>query len=129
MKKGMKRFTITLLAISLGASLLAGCSSGDQKDEANGKVKLELFANKPEVASTYKELIKKFEADHPNIDIELNLPPDADTVLKTRLTKNDMPDLMAIGGNATYGEVARAGALKDFSDSELVKKYNLSILT
>ncbi|WP_420768415.1 ABC transporter substrate-binding protein [Parageobacillus thermoglucosidasius] len=122
MKKGMKRFTIMLLAVSLGASLLSGCSSDNQKDGTNGKVKLELFANKPEAASTYKELIKKFEAENPNIDIELNLPPDADTVLKTRLTKNDMPDLMAIGGNATYGEVARAGALKDFSDSELVKK-------
>jgi raffinose/stachyose/melibiose transport system substrate-binding protein len=123
MKKQTKKFTSALLAISLGASILAGCSSGEKEEGgANGKVKLELFANKPEAASTYKELIKKFEAENPNIDIELNLPPEAETVLKTRLTKNDMPDLMAIGGNATYGEIARAGALKDFSDSELVKK-------
>lgn len=60
--------------------------------------------------------------------MELNVPPEAETVLKTRLTKNNMPDVMAIGGNSTYGEIARAGVLKDFSDSELVKKVQPSYI-
>jgi raffinose/stachyose/melibiose transport system substrate-binding protein len=122
MKNITKKFTSCLLAVAFSTSVLAGCSAGDDKEKADGKVKLELFSNKSENISTYKKLIKKFEEENPNIDIELNTPPEAETVLKTRLTKNDMPDLMAIGGNATYGELARTGVLKDFSDSELVNK-------
>ncbi|ATO37189.1 extracellular solute-binding protein [Geobacillus thermodenitrificans] len=121
MKKLTKKFTITLLTVSLGAAMLAGCGSGKEEAGADGKVKLELFANKPEAASTYKELIKQFEAKNPNIDVELTLPPEAETVLKTRLTKNDMPDLMAIGGNAAYGEIARAGAFYDFSNESYLE--------
>lgn len=122
MKLKAKKITSVLAVAALSTSLLAACGGADGKDSANGKVKLELFSNKVESINTYKGLIKKFEAENPNIDIELNAPPEAETVLKTRLTKNDLPDLMSIGGNATYGEIARAGVLKDFSDSDLVKK-------
>ncbi|WP_421383608.1 ABC transporter substrate-binding protein [Bacillus salacetis] len=116
---------LTATAI-LGASLLAGCGGGDEASD--GKVKLELFSNKSESINTYKDMIKKFEEENPDIDIELNAPPEAETVLKSRLTKNDMPDVMSIGGNATYGELARAGVLKDFSDSEIVDKIQPAYL-
>lgn len=118
-----KKITSVLAVAALSTSLLAACNAGgDDKEGADGKVKLELFSNKVESINTYKELIKKFEAENPNIDIELNAPPEAETVLKTRLTKNDLPDIMSIGGNATYGEIARAGVLKDFTDTDLVGK-------
>lgn len=116
---------LTATAI-LGASLLAGCGGGDEASD--GKVKLELFSNKSESINTYKDMIKKFESENPDIDIELNAPPEAETVLKSRLTKNDMPDIMSIGGNATYGELARAGVLKDFSDNEVVDKIQPAYL-
>jgi raffinose/stachyose/melibiose transport system substrate-binding protein len=124
MKQIAKKMTSVLAIAALSTSLLAACGGGgDDKDTAGGgKVKLELFSNKVESINTYKELIKKFEAENPDIKIELNAPPEAETVLKTRLTKNDLPDIMSIGGNATYGEIARAGVLKDFSDSDLVDK-------
>ncbi|SFB19973.1 MULTISPECIES: ABC transporter substrate-binding protein [unclassified Bacillus (in: firmicutes)] len=114
----LKKVALGLMSVTLSASLLAGCSSNKEED---GKVTLQLFSNKSENIQTYKGLIKEFEAENPNIKIKLDAPPEAETVLKTRLTKNDLPDLMAIGGNATYGELARAGVLNDFSDSELVK--------
>ncbi|EDL63145.1 ABC transporter substrate-binding protein [Bacillus sp. SG-1] len=116
---------LTATAI-LGASILAGCGGGDEASD--GKVKLELFSNKSESINTYKDLIKKFESENPDIDIELNAPPEAETVLKSRLTKNDLPDIMSIGGNATYGELARAGVLNDFSDSEITDKIQPAYL-
>jgi raffinose/stachyose/melibiose transport system substrate-binding protein len=100
------------VSMALGAALLTGCSGGD--DDA-----LEVFSNKSENTETYKTLIKKFEEENPDIDVKLNAPPEAETVLKSRLTKDDLPDVMAIGGNATYGEMARAGVLMDFSDTEM----------
>lgn len=124
----MRKITKALLTSSIGASLLlSGCGGGDNENNAaDGKVQLELFSNKSESIETYKGLIQKFEDENPNIDIKLEAPPEAETVLKTRLTKNDMPDIMSIGGNATYGELARAGVFHDFSESELVDKVQPS---
>ncbi|OCA85892.1 ABC transporter substrate-binding protein [Bacillus sp. FJAT-27225] len=115
-----KKFVKGFMSVALGAILLAGCSSGDGAS-GDGKVTLELFSNKSENIDTYKGLIKEFEEQNPDIKIKLDAPPEAETVIKTRLTKNDLPDLMAIGGNATYGELGRAGVLHDFSDSDLLK--------
>ena len=68
-----------------------------------------------------ESIIEKFEAANPDVNIELQSPPEAETVLKTRLTKNDVPDIMSIGGNATFGELARAGVLEDISDTNLLE--------
>ncbi|KAA0546313.1 extracellular solute-binding protein [Bacillus sp. BGMRC 2118] len=120
-----KKVTMGVMSIALGASLLAGCGGGDNEAK-DGKVTLELFSNKAENIETYKGLIKEFEEKNPDIKIKLDSPPEAETVIKTRLTKNDLPDLMAIGGNATYGELARAGVLNDFSDSDLINNVQPS---
>lgn len=120
-----KKVTLGFMGIALGASLLAGCSSGENED---GKVTLQLFSNKSENINTYKGFIEEFEKENPEINIKLDAPPEAETVLKTLLTKNDMPDLMAIGGNSTYGELAEAGVLNDFSDSELLKTVQPSYI-
>lgn len=80
-------------------------------------VTLELFSNKAESVETYNTLIAKFEEENPGIKIQLEAPPEAETVLRTRLTRNDLPDILSIGGNATYGELAAAGVFKDFTDT------------
>lgn len=113
-----KKVATGVMTVVLGASILAGCSSDKAED---GKITLELFSNKSENIQTYKGLIKEFEEKNPDIKVKLESPPEAETVLKTRLTKNDLPDLMSIGGNATYGELARAGVLNDFADSDLAQ--------
>ena len=121
----LKKFFKSLLVLLFVSLLLAGCGSGDSASSgksSDGTVTLELFSNKQESVETYKALIAKFEEQNPGIKIELNVPPEAETVLKTRLTKNDMPDIMSIGGNATYGELARAGVLHDFSGDPILEK-------
>lgn len=116
-KKGM--LITTLLASGM---ILTACGGSSSEGGGNGnQVTLELFSNKAESVDTYKNLIAKFEKENPDIHIELEAPPEAETVLKTRLTKNNLPDIMSIGGNATYGELARAGVLKDFSEEDFIK--------
>ncbi|HHW12035.1 MAG TPA: extracellular solute-binding protein [Firmicutes bacterium] len=92
------------------------------------KVKLELFQNKQEAIKTFDELIARFEKTHPGVDIEQNFVPNAETVIKARLVKNDIPDIMAIGGNATYGELAAAGVLYDFSKERAVNMVHSSYI-
>ncbi len=111
----MKKKLSFILSISLCALLLMGATG-----LVSAQVELELFQNKQEAVETYDALIEKFEAENPDIDIVQNYVPEAETVLKTRLVKNDIPDIMAIGGNYTYGELARAGVLTDLSSKAFI---------
>jgi len=119
MKKTTKKTLTGIMSAALGFTLLTGCGTTGENSTGvgeNEKVKIEFFSSKPENIQTFEGLIEKFEEQNPTIDIELNSPPEAGTVLKTRLTKNDLPDLMAIAG-ATYVDMAEAGVLEDFTDS------------
>ncbi|SEN46957.1 ABC transporter substrate-binding protein [Lihuaxuella thermophila] len=107
----MKKLISLMLAALLPASLLAGCSSSE-----SGKVKIEFFQNKPEAKSTFEKLAEKFEKENPTIDVVVSTPPDAETVLKTRIAKNDVPDVIGSGLNATFVELAKNGIFADFSN-------------
>lgn len=86
------------------------------------EVTLEFFQNKREAVETFDKLIEKFEEENPDIDIEQNHVPEAETVLKSRLAKNNIPDIMGLGGNYTYGQIADAGILKNFNDASYLEK-------
>lgn len=113
----MKNFIKSLLLVVISAILLFGCSKGDTDDD---KVTLEFFSVKAENIGIYHELIEQFEEEHPNIQVKLEQPPEAETVLRMRLTKNDIPDIIGFNGNPTYGEIAEVGVLYDYSDLDLV---------
>lgn len=121
MNKKSKTLLSLALTVALGSSLFVGCSSSQSSSSTGGKVKLEVFSNKTENKTIYQNMIKDFEAKNPNIQIVLNAPPDAGTVLKTRLTKNDMPDVLSMGGDNLYGELATNGVLLDLSKESFMK--------
>lgn len=104
---------ISSLVVSLTtAALLVGCS--DISSPKENMVELELFSNKAENIATYESMIERFEEQHPNIRINLYAPPDAETLLRTRLVKNDMPDMLAIAGNALYRELVSVDMLVNY---------------
>lgn len=113
MKKIVKMSAILLLSILL----LASCSKGENED----KVTLEFFSNKPESMALYESLIEDFEREHPTINIEFEVPPEPITVIRTKLTRNKLPDVMSISGDSLYGEMGQEGFLYDFSDSNLLE--------
>jgi raffinose/stachyose/melibiose transport system substrate-binding protein len=114
-----KKKTISIVLVSaLFAMALAGC--GGKKDAADdGKIKLEFFQNKTEAKASFDELVKKFNDANPNITVTQVNPPDAETVLKTRVAKKDVPDIIGIGATDTYAQLAKSGVFADFSDSGL----------
>lgn len=116
MKK--KKMISIVLVSALFAMALAGC--GGKKDAADdGKIKLEFFQNKTEAKASFDELVKKFNDANPNITVTQVNPPDAETVLKTRVAKKDVPDIIGIGATDTYAQLAKSGVFADFSDSGL----------
>ncbi|WP_410513856.1 extracellular solute-binding protein [Paenibacillus sp. BR2-3] len=123
MNKSVKRVASGLLITLLGASLLSGCGSKSDEggsSDGNKKVEIEFFSNKTENINTYKSLIAEFEKENPDIKINFQSPPEADTVLKVRISKNQIPDVMSMGGSAQYREFVGTAILKDFSDDPLL---------
>lgn len=86
----------------------------------NGKTELELFSTKAENKEVVQQLVDKFNESHEDVTIKITAPADAGTVLKTRMAKNDMPDIVMMGGDNNYTEVESAGMLVDLSDQDYV---------
>ncbi|WP_335963228.1 ABC transporter substrate-binding protein, partial [Halalkalibacter kiskunsagensis] len=113
----MKKLLGTVMSGFLAVGLLAGCGGGNGGAD-DGTVTLEFFQFKSEAVGTYDQLIAKFEEEHPNIKIEQNNVPESDTVLLSRLSQNQIPEIVAMNGNSVYGEMARGGSFVDFTDDE-----------
>src|SRR5690625_7737283 len=113
----MKNFIKSLLLVVISAILLFGCSKGDTDDD---KVTLEFFSVKAENIGIYHELIEQFEEEHPNIQVKLEQPPEAETLLRMRLTKNDILDIICFNGHTTLGAIALMSVLYDYFDMDLV---------
>ena len=115
-----KRLLSIILVGAMAASLLVGC--GGSSDGGAEEGTLELFSTKAENVDVMQALADNFNETHEGITIEVNAPADAGTVLKTRMAKGDMPDILAMGGNNEYTDVQSAGMLLDLSDEEFVGK-------
>lgn len=117
----MKKTIAILSAGVLSMSLLAGCGGGDAAS-SDGKVKIEFFHHKREGMETIDKLIAKFEKENPNIDVEQASPPEPSTVLRTRVSKSDIPDIIGVGGDMTYKDLSEAGVFTDISDDKSLEK-------
>lgn len=120
---------LLVLAMMLGA---AACSSSEKSegtssnqksastsDTADAKdtgktVEIEFVQVKREAGDTYAKLIEKFNETHPNIKITQNVIPDAQEVLMTRASADNLPDMFNHWPtDAQYVQFAREGLLLD----------------
>lgn len=115
----------------MAVMLAAGCSGAGNnsgKSADSGVTQLEFFSSKMENVSTMQKLVDKFNTQNTDVQVTLNSPADAGTVLKTRMTKDDLPDIIAYGGDNIYTELTEAGILLDLSDQEVLKTINSSYM-
>ncbi|MBD7911404.1 extracellular solute-binding protein [Clostridium sp. Sa3CVN1] len=89
--------------------MFSGCS-GDKS-----KKQVVFFSNKIEAVNTYNELAEKFEKENPNIDVIVSAPPSASTVLKTKLVKDDAPDIISLSADRSYADFVDANILEDLT--------------
>ena len=113
MKKILKKVVPLFLTTAMCAGLLAGCG-----EESDGRVKIEVMQYKREAISTFEQLEKEFEAQNPDIDVVITSPNDATVIIKTRLIKNDAPDIIGIGGDRAFADFVDGGVIEDISDFE-----------
>lgn len=106
----------------LVASLLAGCTGGD------GRTVITFFQFKPEAQQYFQDLARQFEQANPGIRVVVDNPADPETALRTRLVKNDVPDVMTLNANGTFGEFASAKIFRDFSSDPVLDHVNPAYL-
>lgn len=106
-----------MVASILLATVLNACGQSD----TSGKVTLEFFQNKSEAKGSFDKLVAKFNKEHPGIEVTQINPPNAETVLLTRVVKNDIPDIVGIGSTDTYSILAKSGIFADLTNTGLTQ--------
>lgn len=120
--------TAFVAAMLIGTVLSAtGCSSSGSSD---GKTHITMLQYKPEAVDAFEAMEEEFNATHDDIVLTIESPNDAMTVLKTRLIKENAPDIIGIGGDVNFSNFLDAEILTDISDFEglsLIKQAYLDI--
>lgn len=119
MKKWMK-CTVAVLSASVLMGVLGAC--GKKEESSGDKTTIEFFSQKKEMKGTLEEIISDFENKNPDIKVKLTNVPDAGTVLKTRITSDDIPDVInSYPQNADFQEWAKAGIFEDLTGKDYLK--------
>ncbi len=81
-----------------------------------GRIEIELIQYKPEAVAIFEQLEEEFNRTHDKIHLTIESPNDAMTILKTRLIREDYPDIIGIGGEINYSYFVQSDILADVSD-------------
>lgn len=121
----LRRTTVIAAAVLSLSIVLTGCSSSG---DSNAKVSLNFLQNKPEVVNNWNSLIQAFEKQNPNITITQINPPNTDTTLQADLAKGQLPDVIAMGADATFNQMANNKVFKDLTGASELDKVSSSYL-
>lgn len=103
-KKMVSIFATSILL----ATAVSGCAGGGENNTNNAgqtqnetgggggdKVTLKLMQFKVEITDQVQAMAKDYMAEHPNVNIEAQVTTDYETLLKTRFSSGDEPDIFA----------------------------------
>ena len=113
-----KKNIIILFITVFSVIFISGCKSQTDKKT------VELFIFKPESVKIFEKLAKDYEETHPDINVEISAPGDAYAVLKTRIIKGKIPDLIGLGGEQYYVEYAKSGIFEDLTNDSIMDSIN-----
>ncbi len=124
MRKLIKKCTVFMLSVLCASSILAGCGDSGQ----DGVTQIHVLQYKPEAVAVFERLQEEFNAAHDDIQLVIESPNDAMTILKTKLVREDYPDIIWIGGDMNYSYFVDANILADVSDYEGLKSIKPAYL-
>lgn len=104
-------FTTSIAALASAFSM-TGCSMRSK----SGKTVITMIQYKPEAVKAFEAMEERFNATHDDIELKIESPNEAMTILKTRLIKEDYPDIIGIGGDINYSNFLDAELFMDISD-------------
>src|SRR5699024_10033214 len=111
-----KKVVLSCSALIL-ATTLAACGNGGE--DTSGKTEIEFFSQKKEMQGPLSEIIEDFEKENSDIKVKFTNVPDAGTVLKTRISSGDVPDVINVfPQNADFQEWAKNDIFTDLTGKE-----------
>lgn len=132
-----KKIMAVTLCLAMASTFVVGCGqkketdSGKSEEKSSGKVEIEFVQVKREAAESYTKVIEAFQKKNPDIVIKQNVVPDAQEVLMTRASSDNLPDLMNHWPtDAQFVQFEDEGLLLDLSEKGLnelcdwLAKYN-----
>lgn len=116
----MKKKWLSALTVSAVTLLVAACGNGNNA-QGDGKT-LEVFSQKPEMTAVLTKIVEDFNAEF-DAKVELVSVPDAGTVLKTRISNGEAPDVINVyPQNADFQQWAADGQFVDLTEAEFLSK-------
>ncbi|WP_456284741.1 extracellular solute-binding protein [Microbacterium sp. JZ70] len=124
-----QRRLLAAAAAAGGAALvLTGCSGGASDDGSEISI---LIDNAETSVTTMEALVEAFEAEHPDIQVEIETRPqgtEGDNVVKTRLSTGEMTDLFAYNTGSLLQALNPDQQLVDLGDEPWVSKLQDSFV-
>lgn len=103
--------------LGLSAAAAAGLAlTGCEGERSDGKTEIEFVSYKREAVSIFEALMAEFNESNDHIYLNFTSPNDAVTIMKTRFVREDYPDVVAIGGDASYADFVDSNILADVTD-------------
>lgn len=122
-RAGPIRRTAAMFAVVGFAAALGGCAG----NAGSGVTTLNFFQFKGEALEDFDQMISDFEAENPDIRIVQNQVADADTLIRTLLVKDRVPDIITLNANGNFGRLAQAGVFRDFSEEPVLETINPAV--
>ncbi|AOK92242.1 ABC transporter substrate-binding protein [Paenibacillus sp. SEL1] len=110
-----KGFAITMVVLLLMVAALAGCSGGSSSSDGSKELTF-MFRGGTDEQKAYKEVIKKFEEEHPGVKVKMVVTA-ADqyaTKLRAAITGNNLPDIFYFAPGDVKAYV-NSGVLKNLT--------------
>lgn len=107
-----RRSLLGLSAAGVASLMLGGCS----ETRSDGKTEVEFVSYKREAVSIFEALMAEFNESNDHIYLNFTSPNDAVTIMKTRFVREDYPDVVAIGGDASYADFVDSNILADMTE-------------
>ena len=129
-----RRSIVALGAGGLALSLaLASCSAGGDSGSADGKVELTYLVDNGEATVvTAEALAEAFEAENPDITIDVQTRPqgaDGDNLIKTRLATGEMDDVFLYNSGSLFQALSPDDTLVNLDDQAWVDKLDENFVT
>jgi raffinose/stachyose/melibiose transport system substrate-binding protein len=124
MSRRIRRARLATAATVIAVVALTGGCATDAGPEVTT---LNFFQFKGEALEDFDQMIADFEAENPDIRIEQNQVADADTLIRTLLVKDRVPDIITLNANGNFGRLAQAGVFHDFTDEPVLGTINPAV--
>jgi len=129
MKRKSRLFSL-IVTVAMVSSIFVGCGSKNDvtsSDTSKDTINLTLWEHESNYAKADKEVIKLFEAKHPNIKIEVvDKGGQYDTLLSTAIQAGDAPDMFWSNGNkdTRLSSIVKIGGAMDLTGKIDVSQYD-----